>query len=85
MDENQNGVSMTQNTGGSMGTIIVGIIILAIVILVGLYFWGQRATDNMVNTTESIEMQDSSDETSSIEADLDATDIETLDAEMNAS
>ena len=54
MDENQNGVSMTQNTGGSMGTIIVGIIILAIVILVGLYFWGQRATDNMVNTTESI-------------------------------
>lgn len=97
MDPQQNNVNTVTpemgKTGSSAGPIIGIVIILAIVILGGLYFWGQRndlaemgtdaeATDQSI---ENINYQGTSDDTSSIEADLDATDVETLDAEINAS
>ena len=75
-------------SGGSAGPIIGIIVILGIVILGGLYFWGQRGDDAATTEstqTDSIDAQSTSDDTSSIEADLDSTDIDNLDAELNAS
>ena len=98
MEGEQNNVNMGKEGGGSAGLIIGVIVILAIIILGGLYFWGQRegndttindATINDATITdealESINLQSGLDDTTSIEADLDATDIENLDAELNAS
>ena len=77
---------------GSLGPIIGTIIILAVIVLGGLYFWGQRsdkaplpAEDNTAQVeVESIIDQSSSDETAAIEADLESTDIDNLDAELDA-
>lgn len=87
MDEPNNmNVGTVESSGGSTGLIIGAVVILAIIVLGGLYFWGQRANDALLNeTVESINTQSSSDEAAAIEADLDATDIENLDAELNAS
>ncbi len=89
-----NVVQNMQPHESSMGAVIATIIVLALIILGGLYFWGQRSNsmdqtypsgqaqnDNMY----TIESQSSSDETSSIKADLEATDVDNLDAELNAS
>lgn len=89
MDE-QNNVNMSgmEKAGGSAGSIIAVIVILAIIILGGFYFWSQRIGDETMmtdETVESINMQNSSDEAAAIEADLNATEIENLDAELNAS
>lgn len=89
MDRDQN---INQGSEGSVGPMIGVIIILAVIVLGGLYFWGQRVdrSDNALNgddtvaELEQIESQSSSDEVSSIEADLEATDIDSLDAELNA-
>lgn len=72
--------------GSSVGLIIGIVIILAIVILGGLYFWGQK--DQVMNedtNTPAENVESADNETNSIEADLDSTDIENLDAEINAS
>ena len=96
MDEQNNQVNMGSPMapmpparGAGAGPIIAILVILAIVALAGFYFWGERQM--METTTEedasllNIEAQSNSDETSSIESDLDNTDVETLDAEINAS
>lgn len=85
------GEQMSRSNEGSAGPVIGIIIILAVIVLGGLYFWGQRTNeanleeDNLAAELDQIENQSSSDEVSSIEADLQATDIESLDAELNAS
>lgn len=93
MDGEQNNVSNVnvgqgESRGGSVGPIIGIILILAVIILGGLYFWSQRANEDAMMTNEAIETintQNTSDETTVIEADLNATDVENLDAELNAS
>jgi len=96
MEGEQNNISMEGGgkSGSSAGPIISVIVILVVIILGGLYFWSQSASDYGVTdnsslmtdqTVEAIKMQGQADDTSSIEADLDATDIENLDAELNAS
>lgn len=80
---------------GSVGPIIATIIILAVIVLGGLYFWGQRASNSTDQETatstvegadvSSIEEQNNSDDASSIEADLNSTNIDELDAEIQAS
>ena len=89
MEGEQNNVNMTNGEGGgSLGPIIGGIVILVIIILGGLYFWGQRVNDSdavIDGSAESINMQSDSDAAAAIEADLDATDVENLDSEINAS
>lgn len=88
MEPEQNNVSTRAEEGGGLSGPIIGvIIILAIIILGGLYFWSQRASDETLTNevVEGINTQSDSDEASAIEADLDATDIENLDAELNAS
>lgn len=96
MNEEQN---MNQQSGGqegSAGPVIGTIIILAVIVLGGLYFWGQRSDDGMMDDTapteemtegevESANTQSDSDDVDSIDADLDATDVDDLDAEVNAS
>ena len=85
MEGEQNSVNAGtgEGGGGPSGPIIGAIVILAIIILGGLYFWSQRAGNDAV--IDEINTQSGSDEASAIEADLNATDIENLDAELNAS
>ena len=73
---------------GSVGPVIGTIIILAVIVLGGLYFWGQRSQERAMTeveletTLEEIENQNSSDSPADIEADLRATEIENIDAEL---
>ncbi len=87
--DDQNNVNTGESTprGGSAGPVIGIIVILVIIILGGLYFWGQReGNDEVLNEElDAINLQSDSDEVDTIEADLNATDIENLDSEMNAS
>jgi hypothetical protein len=90
---------MDQQNKSSIGSVIATIIIIAIIILGGLYFWGKRveeskATENLVSgtspTSESseataIKSMSSSDDLNSIDADLKATNLDNLAAEANAS
>lgn len=89
-----------QENKSSIGSIIGTVIIIAIIILGGLYFWGKRveetrAKQNLVgdsvpqqtieqNEASSIQQTTSSDDVNSIEADLNATNLEGLDAELDA-
>lgn len=88
----------------SIGSIIGTIIVISIIILGGLYFWGKRIDEARIkndlvsgqNTEEKIAPQDEymeanainslnkSDDLNSIEADLKATNLDNLDAELNA-
>lgn len=83
----------------SIGSIIGIIIIIAVIILGGLYFWGKRVeeskvTESLVNETSeptaeqmeanSIQSVTPSDDTSSIEADLNATNLDNLTPELES-
>ncbi|MDO8471212.1 MAG: hypothetical protein Q7S49_01230 [bacterium] len=85
MEGEQNNVNAGTGEGGGglSGPIIGAIVILAIIILGGLYFWNQRAGKG--TPIDETSTESSLDETAAIEADLDAIDIESLDAELNAS
>lgn len=91
MNPNAMGQGMNRGSDSSVGPVIGVIIILAVIVLGGLYFWGQRADkedaleDNTAAELDEIGSQSSSDNASSIEADLNSTQIENLDAELNAS
>ena len=84
-----------QENKSSVGSIIGTIVIIAIIILGGLYFWGKRIEENKskenlitnftpgteetagTNTTNNI---GASDELDAIDADLNATVLDGLDA-----
>ncbi len=87
--DNQN-----SNEGG-VGPIIATVIILAVIILGGFYFWSQRQGADTTqpagltdvapvsnDAVQAIEKQSTSDDTASIEADLKATDTTGLDASL---
>ena len=81
---------------GPVGPIVGVIIIVAVLVLGGLYYWGtklneQRSLDAMSGDEienlpdeqlEDLQVQDTSDTIESIGNDLDATDLENLDAEL---
>jgi hypothetical protein len=82
----------------SIGSIIGTVIIIAIIILGGLYFWGKRIEEsklkqNLVSgtTTEPTSMNEaaviksvsSSDDLNSIQTDLNNTNLSNLNAEVN--
>lgn len=78
------------STSGIIGTVII----IALIILGGLYFWGkrintQKETAALINQEQvasqeaaQIESVSSSDDTSSLEAELDATQTSNLGAEL---
>jgi cytoskeletal protein RodZ len=79
----------TQNDKKSFGPLIAVIIILALIIIGGLYFLKTRSTQQNTyvpvqnqtedNITASLKQQGSSDDLNSIESDLKATDVNSLD------
>jgi len=86
---------MNQPPKKSVGPIVGVIIIILVIILGGLYFWGSKL--NMPTTgeesaasimakpdaqTESLKSQGTSDTVSSIETDLNATNVNGLNQEM---
>ncbi len=88
---------MEQNKS-SIGSIIGTIIIISIIILGGLYFWGKRVEESKIkqdlvnsststttgdNEAASIRSTSQSDDLDSINADLNATNLDNLGAEMN--
>ncbi len=87
---NKNLMEQENTPNGSVGPIIGTIIILAVIVIGGLYFWSQRKTDNsLINedrinkAVESINTQSNSDSSDSNGADLESTNTEDLDAELN--
>ncbi len=84
----------------SVGGIIGTIIIISLIILGGLYFWGKRIEESKTkqelvgenNLTQQIELSEdasiknvsSSDELDAIENDLNNTNLDNLGTEMNA-
>ena len=86
----------------SIGSIVGTIIIIAVIIIGGLYFWGKRIEESKakedlianqqvppINTlpietgTTSIKTVSPTDDLDSIEADLNNTNLNDLDAEVN--
>lgn len=81
---------------GGVGPVIATIIILAVIVLGGLYFWMQRAASKddtnpapasteVTLDTSAIDTQSSSDDTSSIDTDLKSTNTSNVDSSLNAS
>lgn len=82
-------------SGGTTGPIIGIIIIVAVLVIGGLYFWGSKLskeTQDSMTPEEivaeedaartALETQSTSDTVESIEEDLNITDLEGLDAEL---
>lgn len=76
----------SQMSNSSKGPLIAVIIILALIIVGGLYFLKERATQKVYipnqqgdTVTTSLNTQSSSDDLNSIERDLKATDVNNLD------
>lgn len=93
---------MEPTNKSSIGSIIGIIIIITIIILGGLYFWGKRIEEarykekiisESQNQTEQVVVSESTsiktlspgDELDTIESDLNITNLENLDAELNQS
>lgn len=76
----------------SVGALIGIVVVILVIVLGGLYFWGQRVEqleqkDSLTalgedNSVETLQTQGTSDEIGDIEADVNATDLENLDKEV---
>ncbi|MDO8492127.1 MAG: hypothetical protein Q7S34_00610 [bacterium] len=93
MENNQQNNSGNENNS-SIGPIIGSIIVVLVIVLGGLYIYGQRLSDQSKQevpvenisasadqSTTKLEQQGSTDSLSEINADLNATDLNGLDAE----
>ena len=92
---------MDQTNKSSISSVISIIVIIAVIILGGLYFWGKRieetklvqrmttgdtfATTSVQNEATAIRSMGTTDDTASIEADLQNTKTTGLDGELAAS
>ncbi|OHA91613.1 MAG: hypothetical protein A2758_00685 [Candidatus Zambryskibacteria bacterium RIFCSPHIGHO2_01_FULL_49_18] len=80
MDENVN----ASREGSSIGSIIGAIVVLALIAFGALYFMNNRTGDQAVEEeSNGISTQSDSDAAANIEADLNATDIENVDYDLN--
>ena len=65
-------------------------VIIVIIVLGGLYFWGERTSNGAMSEADTEEMvnkinaQSSSDEASVIQSDLESTNVENLDTGLNS-
>ncbi len=74
--------AMMQNEpteGGSVGSLIGIILIVAIIVLGGVYFWGKRTANQTPAETNAAAVQ----EVNAIESDLNSTDT-SVDADLNS-
>lgn len=88
-----------QNTpqGSTLGPVVGTIIIVAVLVIGGLYYWGAQLNKQAIvdetltgeeiaaevdTSTEALGVQGTSDEVTAIEDDLDLTDLSDLDAEL---
>ncbi|TSC67402.1 MAG: hypothetical protein G01um101472_423 [Parcubacteria group bacterium Gr01-1014_72] len=74
----------------SAGPVIGSIIVIVILIVGAIYFWGAKLSREEAvpageadQTTAALRAQGSSDEVGAIESDLDATELEGLDADFS--
>ena len=98
--QNQTPLSQPPQTASekSVGPAVGIIIIIIIIVLGGLYFWGQRVNDTSDQTDlqvqsesvtpganlEQLQTQSTSDDVSTIETDLNATNLDSLGTEVNS-
>jgi hypothetical protein len=85
MNPNMNASSPAPRSN-STGFIIATLVLLAVIVAGGIYFWrahGDSAADNAA--LREIKSQSSSDDTASIEADLEATDVNSVDYDLDES
>ncbi|MFT5179885.1 MAG: hypothetical protein ACI9GH_000254 [Candidatus Paceibacteria bacterium] len=79
---------------GSVGPVVASVIIIILIIIGGLYFWGSVLKEQGYSPEEYIDVnedsqikdlttQSSSDEISDIESDLNGTDLDNLDDELS--
>ena len=85
MNPNMNAGGATPRSG-STGFIVATLVLLAVIVLGGLYFWKARG-DSVANdaAVQEIGQQSSSDDTASIESDLKATNVNSVDYDLNES
>lgn len=86
LNQNMGSMGVLPPEKKSHGALIAVIVILFLIIVGGLYFLGQKMNrdytipmDESDAVTESMNIQSNSDEVSSIEADLNATNIDDID------
>ena len=73
-------------TTSSKGSLIATILVVAIIVVGALYFWSERGGDALeAQQLESINTQSDSDATLDIEADLEATDVDSVDYDLDES
>lgn len=76
-----------QENKSSVGSIIGTIVIIAIIILGGLYFWGKRIEENKSKENLITDFTPGTEETTrtGVEGDISASDeLDVLEAELNA-
>ncbi len=74
-----------QRALGGTGVFVVVILALALIIIGAIYFWRARAQNEIDSTSQGPEESQiqNSDDTASIEADLNATDVDNVDYDLN--
>lgn len=84
MNPNMNAGGAAPRSGGT-GFVVATLILLAVIIAGVLYFWQARADKSLESDAalSGIEQQSNSDDTASIEADLNATDVENVDYDLS--
>lgn len=70
--------------GSSVGPVVGAIIIIVLIVLGGLYFWGKKLAEAPTDEqTETLQDVRASDALADIEADLNATDLDSLDNDLS--
>lgn len=83
MDESTNNPNVPKQSGLT-GSLVATAVVLAIIIVGALYFWSQRSVSTVGDSTiDSINTQSSSDSAAAIEADLNTTDVNSVDDSLN--
>ena len=75
--------NMPRQSSGGTGFVIATILILALIVIGAVYFWKARSSNDAA--LQTVQSQSGSDATADIEADLNATDVNNVDYDLNES
>lgn len=81
MDPNNPTPVANQEHGSSVGAVIGAIVVLALIVFGALYFMKDKGS--VPEADQQLNAQNSSDATADIEADLNATDVDSVDYDLN--